>query len=152
MSVIIGNGTQFQDSSGNVKNLATEMAKIGTGGSGATALSGLSDVDVATTPPSTGQVLKYNGTKWTPQVDNTGSGGSTVTASGTNGYININGTDTVVYNDSTITGEIGTLSNLQTSVKSDLVSAINSGFSQLNSVTSDPVSPVIGQMWFRSDL
>lgn len=42
-------------------------------GSGSTTLVGLSDVQV--TSPTSGQVLKYNGTKWVNGTDNTGGGG-----------------------------------------------------------------------------
>ena len=34
-----------------------------------------SDVDTVTTPPSTGQVLKWNGTNWVPALDATAGGG-----------------------------------------------------------------------------
>lgn len=36
----------------------------------------LSDVDTTTTPPSSGQVLKWNGTNWVPAADSTAGGGS----------------------------------------------------------------------------
>lgn len=45
----------------------------GGGGGGAAALTELSDVAVTT--PTTGQVLKYNGTAWVNGTDNTGGGG-----------------------------------------------------------------------------
>ena len=35
----------------------------------------LSDVDTTTTTPSTGDVLKWDGSKWAPGTDNVGSGG-----------------------------------------------------------------------------
>jgi hypothetical protein len=96
MAITIGNTTNFQDSSGGVKNLATELGKVGVGGgSGATALSGLTDVDTTTTAPTSGQVLGYNGTKWVPSTNT---------------------------------------------------------YTSLSVVSSDPVSPSVGQMWFRSDL
>lgn len=47
------------------------------GGGGASSLNGLSDVDTATDPPATGEVLKYNGTLWVPQADDSGGGGVT---------------------------------------------------------------------------
>lgn len=37
----------------------------------------LSDVDTTTTPPTSGQVLKWNGTNWVPGADSTAGGGST---------------------------------------------------------------------------
>jgi hypothetical protein len=44
----------------------------------------MSDVDLQTAPPLTGDILKYNGTKWVPGVVSAGSGGTVtnVTASG----------------------------------------------------------------------
>ncbi len=48
------------------------------GGGGSTTLAGLTDVDVTTTPPADGEVLKYNNStsKWEPAADLTGGGGS----------------------------------------------------------------------------
>lgn len=46
-----------------------------TGGGGATTLDALTDVDTTTTPPASGQVLKFNGTVWAPAADSTGTGG-----------------------------------------------------------------------------
>ena len=40
----------------------------------AISLDSLSDVDVSSTPPSTGQVLKYNGSTWVNDTDNSGGG------------------------------------------------------------------------------
>jgi hypothetical protein len=88
MSFKIDKTVNFIGSDNVEKNLATEMAKIGTGG------------------------------------------GSTVTASATNGHININGTDTTVYDDTTIKNQ----------------------FSTLEVRTSDPSTPAVGRMWLRSDL
>lgn len=42
----------------------------------ATNINGLSDVDTATSPPSTGQVLKWDGAKWAPGNDLQASGGA----------------------------------------------------------------------------
>ena len=47
------------------------------GGAGATTIGGLNDVDV--TGLTTGQVLKWNGTQFTPAADATGGGGSSLT-------------------------------------------------------------------------
>ena len=47
------------------------------GGAGATTIGGLNDVDV--TGLATGQVLKWNGTQFTPAADATGGGGSSLT-------------------------------------------------------------------------
>jgi len=58
--------------SGNTGGL-TWAAASGGGGGGSSTLDGLSDV--STSGVTSGQVLKYNGTNWTPASDNTGSGG-----------------------------------------------------------------------------
>lgn len=44
---------------------------------GATSLDELTDVDTTTTPPTSGQVLKYEGAQWVPAADV--SGGAVVT-------------------------------------------------------------------------
>jgi hypothetical protein len=56
-----GSGTTVAVAGG----VATITAAGGTGGSGATALSALTDVNEST-PPTTGQALVYNGTQWQP--------------------------------------------------------------------------------------
>lgn len=45
-------------------------------GGGATSIDDLSDVDTSTTPPTTGQILEWNGTNWVPGEQTGGSGGS----------------------------------------------------------------------------
>ena len=47
------------------------------GGSGANSLNELSDVSISN--PQTNEVLKYNGTNWVNDTDDTGSGSGTVT-------------------------------------------------------------------------
>lgn len=44
---------------------------------GALSINELSDVDTTTTPPTTGQVLKWDGSKWAPGVDIAAGGGGT---------------------------------------------------------------------------
>lgn len=64
---------------GQAELTKTVAAGGGVGGSGATTLDGLTDVTLST--PTTGQVLKYNGTAWVNDTDATGGGGSaTITA------------------------------------------------------------------------
>jgi hypothetical protein len=78
-----GNVAQFTvDAKGRITGV-TEIA-ISSGGGGIADLSGnvLSDLgDVASTAPSTGQVLKWNGFNWAPAADSTGSGGGGGTGS-----------------------------------------------------------------------
>lgn len=49
-------------------------------------LANLDDVDV-TTPPTSGQALKWNGTKWAPATDATGGGGGSLPTGGTTGQV-----------------------------------------------------------------
>lgn len=53
------------------------IASTGGGGGGSTTLAGLTDVDITSTPPADGEVLKYNSasSKWEPAADLTGGGG-----------------------------------------------------------------------------
>lgn len=70
-----GTTGQVLTKSSNVSN-DTEWADPTGGGGGATTLGGLTDVD--TTGATSGQVLKFNGSEWTPGTDNTGGGGGSV--------------------------------------------------------------------------
>ena len=63
-----GNGSLTYNSTNGVFT----FTPADTGSAGATDLDGLSDVTITT--PSTGQVLKYNGTTWINDVDATGGG------------------------------------------------------------------------------
>lgn len=47
-------------------------------GGGATAIDDLTDVDTSTTPPTTDQVLAWNGTSWVPADQTGGSGGGSI--------------------------------------------------------------------------
>lgn len=65
-------------------NLSITDTTISATGGGASALDDLTDVVITT--PSTGQVLKYNGTNWINDTDATGGGGSvTITGTPSNG-------------------------------------------------------------------
>lgn len=61
-------GSTLTISNGN----SVDLSGLG-GGGGATALGDLTDV--SSTTPSTGQVLKWNGSSWAPATDNTSAGG-----------------------------------------------------------------------------
>ena len=67
------NGYVLTAQSGNTGGLTWAAAS----GGGSSTLDGLSDV--STSGVTSGQVLKYNGTNWTPASDNTGSGGGITT-------------------------------------------------------------------------
>ena len=51
------------------------VAATVSGGSGASTLDDLTDVDTSTTAPSTGDALVYNGTEWVPQAPASGGSG-----------------------------------------------------------------------------
>ena len=63
---------QNQIATTDIKDLL-DVTNLLSGGGGATTLGALTDV--STTAPTTGQVLKYNGTVWEPASDNTSGGG-----------------------------------------------------------------------------
>jgi hypothetical protein len=65
-------------------NRTVSFTNIGVSGTIGASINALSDVDTLTTPPTTGQVLKYNGTQWVPGVDAT-TGGSGTDAGTLNG-------------------------------------------------------------------
>ncbi len=59
-------------------------------------LTKMADVDLTTTPPSTGEVLKYDGTNWVPGTVAAGGGGTVTTVSGTAPISVSNGSSTPV--------------------------------------------------------
>jgi hypothetical protein len=82
---IVYNGTTFD----HINNSSAITSVFGrttviTANEGDYVLDKMGDVDLTTAPPLTGDVLKYNGTKWVPGVVSAGSGGTVtnVTASG----------------------------------------------------------------------
>ena len=65
-------------------NRTVSFTNIGVSGTIGASINALSDVDTVTTPPTSGQVLKYNGTQWVPGLDAT-TGGSGTDAGTLNG-------------------------------------------------------------------
>ena len=63
--------------SGNISiaRLTTFSQGINVTGSIGASINALSDVDTTTTPPTSGQVLKWNGSNWAPATDSTSGGG-----------------------------------------------------------------------------
>ena len=59
--------------SGNLVATQTWVNAQGFGAGGGGSIDTLADVDTSTSAPSTGQVLKWNGSNWTPQTDSAGS-------------------------------------------------------------------------------
>jgi len=83
----------------------------GSGGSAASSLNGLSDVTV--TSPSSGQVLKYNGTNWVNGTDEGGSGGNiedldnvSISSLTSGQVLKYNGTNWVNDTDATSSGSV----------------------------------------------
>ena len=60
-------------SSGSPVATQSWVTSQGYGSGGGGSIDTLSDVDTRTSAPSTGQVLKWNGSNWTPQADASGS-------------------------------------------------------------------------------
>lgn len=95
-------GTDATD--GSTKNFdVAAIAALASGGSGATTLDGLTDVNAPS--PSPGQVLKWSGTAWINDNDNTsGGGGAPMASPTTTGTVKIDSAnaDPVVYRSATI--------------------------------------------------
>ena len=115
----------------------------GGSGGGATALSGLTDVQL--TSPSNGQVLKYNGTKWVNGTDNTSTGGgggssfSTISVSGQNNVVATSASDTLTLQaGSNITITTDPTSDTITIAASSIGGATN--FTNLSDVSSATLS------------
>ena len=86
----------------------------------------LSDVDTTTVAPTTGQVLKWNGTKWAPGVDAT-TGGAGTDADTLDGF---DGSYYLDYGNFTNTPTVATLSSF--SVGNELVASGNGAISYDN--------------------
>ena len=86
----------------------------------------LSDVDTTTTPPTSGQVLKWDGAKWAPGTDAT-TGGAGTDAATLDGF---DGTYYLDYGNFTNTPTVATLSSF--SVGNELVASGNGAISYDN--------------------
>ncbi len=116
------------DSSGNI------ITEASSGGS----IDDLSDVDITTNAPSTGQILKWDGTNFVPGTDNSGSASSdsftTISVSGQTNVVADSSTDTL-----TLVG--GTNVSITTDASTDTVTinsdaAASIGVSVINSDTT----------------
>ncbi|EQC49096.1 concanavalin A-like lectin/glucanases family protein [Bacteriovorax sp. BSW11_IV] len=78
---IIFNGTDWQKVA-NTSDVVSFNGRQGvvTPSEGDYSIDQLSDVDTSTSPPSNGQVLKWDGSKWAPAVDSTGVASGSVTS------------------------------------------------------------------------
>lgn len=74
-TLTIAGGTDIQTSITGT-TVTIDYNGAGGGGGGASSLGDLADVDLLTTPPSTNDVLQYNGTDWTPAAVAGGGGGA----------------------------------------------------------------------------
>ena len=93
------------DVSGNINmsgNLVATQAWANSQFSGASigSIDTLSDVDTTTNAPSTGQVLKWNGSNWIPQNDAAGSGGISLTDLSVGSEGSASGDGAISYNNS----------------------------------------------------
>ena len=86
----------------------------------------LSDVDTTTTPPTSGQVLKWDGAKWAPGIDAT-TGGAGTDADTLDGF---DGTYYLDYGNFTNTPTVATLSSF--SIGNELVASGNGAISYDN--------------------
>ena len=108
----------------------------------------MSDVDTTSTPPTSGQVLKWSGTKWQPAADATSGGGSAdaTTLDGLDStyflnYNNLNNKPTIA---TAFTGLSDTPANF-TGAEGRFVK-VNSGGTALEFVTSSAASTAFNDL------
>jgi len=116
-------------SSGSLVATQTWVNSQGYGAGAGGSIDTLSDVDTTTSAPSTGQVLKWNGTNWTPQVDLASSSSDVVsdTTPQLGGNLDLNSKNITGTGNISITGDLtvsgkALYSNVYTNL-SDLPSA-----------------------------
>ena len=112
----------------------------GSSSGGATALTGLSDVNIS--GPSNGQVLKYNGSQWVNGTDNTTTGGSGTLATRSSAAVTISGLGAGANANVAITGfKTYSLMAIQTSAAA-WVTVYSNTFNRTaditRSITTDP--------------
>ena len=106
-------------------------------------IDGLSDVDTTTTAPTSGQVLKWNGSAWAPADDAQGSGGGGIALTDLSVTQNAAGTAALSYDNTTgaFTYTPPDLSSYLTSVTaSDLGSISIDALSDVDTTTAAPTS------------
>lgn len=81
------------------------------GSAGATSIDALTDVDTSTAPPSSGQVLSWNGSNWVPANQSTGAGATRATVSQTTTSIANGASDNITISG---TGRAGSLLSVTT--------------------------------------
>jgi hypothetical protein len=64
----VGDGSSLTNISSTATNVSVTLGGDVTGPSGATTVTGIRSVNVAGTPPSTGQYLRFSGSSWTPSL------------------------------------------------------------------------------------
>ena len=128
--------------------IGTNGAGGGGGGSGATNLDGLTDV--AITSPSSGQVLKYNGTSWVNDADAGGAiatEGVTVVASALTGVTNIDTSTRQVHYYT-----VNSTANWTPNIRSSSSASLNSVMSVGDSMTVTIMATQGGTPYYSSAL
>jgi hypothetical protein len=92
--IVFNGATYDQISNSNVITSIFGRNGVVTANEGDYILDKLGDVDLTTTPPMTGDVLKFNGTKWIPGVVSAGSGGTVTNVTGSGPLSITNGSST----------------------------------------------------------
>ncbi|MGZ3790207.1 MAG: beta strand repeat-containing protein [Bacteriovorax sp.] len=126
---IVFNGTTF-DRINNSTVIANVFGRTGaiTATKGDYILTKMGDVDLTTSPPIMGDVLKYNGTNWVPGTVSAGGGGTVTTVSGTAPITVATGTSTPVVSISQATGAAnGYLSSADWNTFNNKQAAITAG-------------------------
>ena len=114
-------------------NRTVSFTNIGVSGTIGAGINALSDVDTATTPPTSGQVLKYNGTQWVPGADAT-SGGTGTDAGTLNGQP---GTYYLNYENQTNRPDLTLYATLDSPTFTGVVQGLNAASVGLSDVTNE---------------
>ncbi|MDD4976298.1 MAG: hypothetical protein PHY93_18210, partial [Bacteriovorax sp.] len=103
---IVLNNTFAFDRIGNSIAITNVFGRTGTitASKGDYVLAKMGDVDLTTTPPIAGDILKYDGTNWVPGTVSAGGGGTVTTVSGTAPISVATGTSTPVVSIAQATG------------------------------------------------
>jgi len=108
---IVFNGSSFDriDNSQTITNVFGRTGAV-TANKGDYVLNKLGDVDLTTTPPVTGNVLKFDGTNWVPGVVSAGGGGTLTGVSATAPLVSSGGTTPTISLSQATTSTNGYLS------------------------------------------
>ena len=125
---IVFNGTSYDriDNSQTITNIFGRTGAI-TAVKGDYVLDKLGDVDLTTSPPNNGDVLKFNGVKWVPGIVSAGGGGTITGVSGTAPIISSGGTAPIISISQATTSSAGYISPTDWNTFNNKQAAISAG-------------------------